>query len=136
MVHISYFKNDSRTAIILKEGKENDMWNSIEYKGKRCYRMKLSQENISYGIKGVKIYFHQYCRLFFHGHGTLETGKTSTIIDIQDKTQINVELEHEAFHMLDFGGQECLNDNTYDRDMCAHEKLFQVKIKINSTNIE
>ena len=84
MVHISYFKNDSRTAIILKEGKENDMWNSIEYKGKRCYRMKLSQENISYGIKGVKIYFHQYCRLFFHGHGTLETGKTSTIIDIQD----------------------------------------------------
>ena len=131
-VKIYYFNKDSITKSTPKKGHESDMWSSIDLKKYgRCYTLKLSQKHISYGIKEMRIYAYQRSMIFIHNHGMLATERTHTVMDIADKRQIHAELEHEVFHMLDFGGHECLNDTKYDRDMCAHEKLFQVTTKTN-----
>ena len=131
-VYIYYFNKDYWTKSTPKKGKENAMWSAIDFKEYgRCYTLKIPQKFSSYGIKEIRIYVYQRSMIFIHNHGMLATERTNTVMDITDKRKIDAELEHEVFHMLDFGGHECLNDTKYDRDMCAHEKLFQVKTRPN-----
>ena len=41
---------------------------------------------------------------------------------------MDTELDHEIFDMIDFDGDACIEDETYSKDHCTEEKLFEVKL--------
>ena len=91
----------------------------------RCFTAMPPNELISYGIKKVKLVLFSHVKVFFHTPGMFATNRQSTALSIIPGMYIEVDLEHEVFSMLDFGGEVCINDKDYNKDECtqnAHEK--------------
>ena len=42
--------------------------------------------------------------------------------------RIELDLVHEAFDMLDFGGDLCVDDENYKKDMCVHNEIGETQI--------
>ena len=110
-----------------KYKKAKEIWNPIDLRAYgRCYTAQPTEEMISYGIKKVTLMLYIRSMVFFHNPGMLTTDRQRTVIDIATKQNFDIDLEHEVFHMLDFGGGPCIKDSKYTKDQCAHQNLFQV----------
>ena len=73
--------------------------------------------------------------IFIHNSGMLTTDRQRNAIKIGLKENFEIDLEYEVFHMLDFGGGPCIKQKenpNYEKDLCAHENLYQVKTRLNA----
>ena len=126
-IEYEYFNKDKKEKILTKYKKAKEIWNPIDLRAYgRCYTAQPTEEMISYGIKKVTLMLYSRSMIFFHNPGMLTTDRQRTAIDIATKQNFDIDLEHEVFHMLDFGGGPCIKDSKYTKDLCAHEHLFQV----------
>ena len=92
----------------------------------RCYTAQPTKEMMSFGIRKVSIIVWARSIIFFHNPGMLTTDRQRNFIDIDNGRKFEIDMEYEIFQMLDFGGRQCINDKSYDKDICAQENLFQV----------
>ena len=79
-----------------------------------------------HGIMKAAIRFWTPVVVFFHNPGTFETARQLTNLKISTGQKFYVDLEHEVFNMLDFGGEECIDskkNKEYNKDICTHEAL-------------
>ena len=133
-----YFNKDKSDKIRSKDKKFDEIWKPIDLKAYgRCYTAQPTPEMMKFGIKKVAIILWQRSLIFFHNPGMLTTAKQRNGIDIMLKEKFYIDLEYELFRMLDFGGQICIDDSNYNKDLCAHKALRQVrKIYILTMKIE
>ena len=64
--------------------------------------------------------------VFFHSPGTFETARKRTYLRIGIGRKFTVDLAHEEYHMLDFGGEKCTKTKSIEensQDLCTHERL-------------
>ena len=62
-------------------------------------------------------------RLFFHTPGIFLTNLQPTSVSIEKKRQNEIDLKHEEFKMLDFRGDDCIKDKSFNRDTCTQKSL-------------
>ena len=85
----------------------------------RCFTAKPTAKMIGYGIREIRMRFWKAVVVFFHTAGMFETARQSTYLKIGSNRKFSVDLEHETFEMLDFGGEPCQNDQDYNKDKCT-----------------
>ena len=126
-----YFNKDKPDKIRPSDKNADKIWKSIDLKKYgRCYTAQPTHEMMKFGIKKVSLILWARSFIFFHNPGMLTTDRQKNVIDIAPKQKFYIDLEYEVFHMLDFGGGPCINskeDPNYQKDICAHEKLFKVR---------
>ena len=96
----------------------------------RCYTAQPTNKMMNFGIRKVTIIVWAKSLIFFHNPGMLTSGRQKDFIDISLSRQFNIALDYEVMKMMDFGGIPCIEDPKYDKDICSHERLFQVSEKI------
>ena len=62
-------------------------------------------------------------RLFFHTPGIFLTNLQPTSVGVEKKRQNEIDLKHEEFKMLDFRGDDCIKDKSFNRDICTQKSL-------------
>ena len=85
---------------------------------------------MEFGIRRIIIKVRTRSFVFFHNPGMLTTDRQKIKIDLYLSRNTYIDMEYEVFHMLDFGGEPCMNSNenpNYQKDICAHEKLLKVR---------
>ena len=127
-VQFFYFNEAKSDRIRPRHKKAKDIWKPIDLKlYGRCYTAHPTPEMIKFGIKSVWLLLWARSLVFFHNPGMLTTDRQRNVIDIALGKKFDVDLEHEVFRMLDFGGESCNADPHYDKDICAHQILHQVR---------
>ena len=94
------------------------------YPNGRCFTAKPTPNMISYGIKKIKLYTTKYTTtVYFHNPQTFATNVVKTSIQLIKHRKLEVDLDHEVFDMLDFGGEPCIDDATYNKDHCVQNEV-------------
>lgn len=80
------------------------------------------------GIREIHILLWKPAHLYFHNPGMFETAKQKALIEIASGRKISLDLEHEVFQMIDFGGEPCNKTLGYDKDLCTHQVLNSISL--------
>ena len=61
--------------------------------------------------------------VYFHNPHMFTTDGQMSNVQLQYRRKLEVDLKHEAFNMLHYGGEICVNNITYDKDDCVHKEF-------------
>jgi hypothetical protein len=126
--YITYSFFDSKVPLRYDPHKNSKVWSHVDLKHYgRCFTATPPDNINLYGIKEMRLNTWTYMRVFFHTPGVLDTNRQRLYIDQNVREKYYIDLEHEVFHMLDFGGGSCSKEEGYNRDLCSHERLYKVQ---------
>lgn len=126
-VRYAFFDSENSKVVNFEPKKDEKLWYKIDllHLG-RCYSTVPTKEMLKLGIKSVDIILHKAARVFFHTPGVLMTNWQPIYIDVINGRSLEIDMEHEVFNMLDFGGKECDEKDDYNKDFCTLQILHEV----------
>ena len=95
----------------------------------RCFTAKPMPDMISYGIDKILLYTSAPTIVYFHNPHIFATDRQKTGIQLAIERKLEVDVEHEVFKMLDFGGEPCTNNVTYKKDLCVYKEVDKISIE-------
>ena len=122
-----YFDKDEADKFYPNDTK---VWSIIDDKKYgRCFTATPTPEMSQHGIQKIHLYLIETTEVFFHPPGMFQTDyiKPSKLRRYTGQ-RIELDLVHEAFDMLDFGGDLCVDDENYKKDMCVHNEIGETQM--------
>ena len=104
-----------------------NFFNSDHRRYGRCFTATPPPVLKLYGIKKIRLVLWQHVRIFFHTPGIFATGLQPTFVNIEKGRQNEIDVRHEEFKMLEYRGQYCIQNTTFNRDKCTQE-LFEKRL--------
>ena len=116
-----YFDKDEADKFYPNDTK---VWSIIDDKKYgRCFTATPTPEMSQHGIEKIQLYLIETTEVFFHPPGMFATDYQTSKLRRYPGSKIELDLVHEVFDMLDFGGDLCVDDENYDKDMCVHNEI-------------
>ena len=103
----------------------------------RCFSIALPSDAIANGVSEIGIKFQNTwpvftkIRMFAHSPGEFLTSLQHTYLDIIEETFNEIELEYEAFEMLDSKKKKCHDYQLQSRDECILNHIEKVSSSYN-----
>ena len=118
------FFDESKNTISDPISESNKIWSQLDHLHLgRCFTFKATAKMISNGIKSVHLRILKPSRIFIHTNGMFKSTKEKARISVGLSRKVVVNLDHEVYNMLDFGGQSCSTDPDFDVDLCTDAKF-------------
>ena len=97
----------------------------------RCYTYNPSSEILQNGIFRISIAFKTSVRVFVTSAGVLGVKRAAEnqFIDVEYSTKNIINIDHNLYKMLDFGGRSCSKEKQYKFDKCVHNHLEKLSMK-------
>ena len=97
-------------------------WHLYDYSDDRCISLAPSQERIQYGIKEIYFEFYVNSTIYIHTPGMFSKGiNKGSKMNVEFGKLYFYEVNHEFHELLDYGGDHCNDDKTYQMDACNYD---------------
>ena len=114
-----------------REKNPKNVWSSVDQvEDGRCYVLNPTQKMVNKGIKIIAVTAKSDIKVIFNTPGTYLTSEVRNRVKIQMGRKADLKVVHQVYDMIDFGGEKCNDNYTYNRDVCT-EELFEKKVMGN-----
>ena len=117
-IEIKYYDaNPEKTT----ETELKSIWTTYDGTDGRCYSLSPTMKMIKRGIRQIEMTFKALGKIYIHTPGIYATARQETQIKNQMGRKSTVQVEHELFYMMDDGGEPCIEDPAYNKDLCTYD---------------
>ena len=92
----------------------------------KCFRIIIPKKIVIEGIVGIDFYSKPFYKLHVHQNGLLLSDMAGSSPKAYYTEFAKMTVTHEILELLDYAGDECINNDDYDYDMCRQNYIFQV----------
>ena len=124
-IKVEYF--DTLPEVTTEKDMKNQ-WTTYDGTDGRCYSFTPTMKMIKRGIAKIEMTFNMPVKIYIHTPGKYATARKGTKIKNVMGRESKVQVSHELFYTLDDAGKPCIQDSTYNKDLCmfaAFEKTVE-----------
>ena len=92
----------------------------------KCFRIIIPKKIVIEGIHSIKLYSKPFYKLHVHQNGLLQSDMAGSSPKAYYNEFSKMTVTHEILELLDYAGDECINNKDYDYGMCRQNYIFQV----------
>ena len=93
---------------------------------KKCFRMTIPKKIVIEGIAIIKFHSKPFFKLHVHQKGLLRSNMAGSSPKAYYNEFSKMTVTHEVLEVIDYAGEECINNKDYEYDMCRQNYIFQV----------
>lgn len=103
-------------------------WKNITPYGskRRCFRMIIPKKIVMEGISKIEFHSKPFHKLYVHQNGLFRSDMAGSSPVAYHNDFSKAVVTHEILELLDYGGDECIDNIDYEYDSCRHEYIYQV----------
>ena len=103
-------------------------WENIVPHGsiKKCFRMIIPKKIVIEGIIYITFHSKAFSQIYLHQNGLFFSNMAGSSPKAYYHEFSKMTVMHEVVELIDYAGEECINNKDYEYDMCRQNYIFQV----------
>ena len=93
---------------------------------RRCFSMSVPKKIVTEGISSIEFLSKPFYKLYVHQKGLFRSDMAGSSVVVYYNDFSKVIVFHQILELLDYGGDECIDNSDYEYDICRQNYIFQV----------